>query len=281
MPLLEPYTVTMTSCGRFDLLERTLRSLLPRLEGQVVKFLIVEDSGNGLVEKVVERVFDQRKIEVQVIINSSKYGQVRSIDQIFSRVDTKWVFHCEDDWEFIHDGFISESFKILKGIDNCSMVILHNFDHKHFNKKHVERAIVTKWGTANYQVATVGEHGYLFGPGLRRMRDYQIVGPFGKFGPRTTEAYISRLYRNLGYRVVSLTQQTTRHLGDDRHLVDPIRRPNGMKKHKLSLTKRVNRLHWKINPSANPVNRIKNRFEREKQSFSNWIDFDHDDHLLR
>ena len=31
--MMEPYSVALTSCGRFDLLERTLASLLPRLDG--------------------------------------------------------------------------------------------------------------------------------------------------------------------------------------------------------------------------------------------------------
>ncbi len=36
-PRIEPYTMAITSCGRFDLLERTLTTLLPRLEGGGLK----------------------------------------------------------------------------------------------------------------------------------------------------------------------------------------------------------------------------------------------------
>ena len=43
---MEPYTAALTSFGRFDLLERTLRSLLPRLDGPLARVLIGEDSGD-------------------------------------------------------------------------------------------------------------------------------------------------------------------------------------------------------------------------------------------
>jgi len=36
--VMEPYTVMLTSCGRFDLLELTLASLLPRLEGMHTEY---------------------------------------------------------------------------------------------------------------------------------------------------------------------------------------------------------------------------------------------------
>ena len=53
---MEPYTVVITSCGRFDLLELSLTSLMPRLEGPVKKILIIEDSGDNGIYDVIRRV---------------------------------------------------------------------------------------------------------------------------------------------------------------------------------------------------------------------------------
>ncbi len=53
--MIEPYTVALTSCGRFDLLEQTLDSLLPHLEGPLAKIVIAEDSGSFEVESVVRK----------------------------------------------------------------------------------------------------------------------------------------------------------------------------------------------------------------------------------
>ena len=55
---MEPYTVALTSCGRFDLLEQTLRSLLPRLDGPLAGILIAEDSGDERIYDVVRQFGD-------------------------------------------------------------------------------------------------------------------------------------------------------------------------------------------------------------------------------
>ena len=96
---MEPCTVALTSCGRFDLLEQTLRSLLPRLDGPLAGILIAEDSGDERIYDVV-RQFDDAYGKIDVILNDPPLGQVKSIDRLYSRIESDWIFHCEDDWEF-------------------------------------------------------------------------------------------------------------------------------------------------------------------------------------
>ena len=117
---MEPYTVALTSCGRFDLLERTLGSLLPCLEGPVAKLVVTEDSGDPGVHDVVRR-FSGSGLKFEVLVNDPPIGLIRSIDRLYSHVETEWVFHCEDDWEFFSDGFIERSFAVLKESDRHSM----------------------------------------------------------------------------------------------------------------------------------------------------------------
>ena len=124
---MEPYTVALTSCGRFDLLERTLQSLLPRLGGPLARVLIAEDSGDRGVHDVV-RPFRDRCPRIEVIVNDPPLGQVRSIDRIYAETDTEWVFHCEDDWEFFSDGFIEKSFTLLKAFPRLSMVSVREYN---------------------------------------------------------------------------------------------------------------------------------------------------------
>ncbi len=119
----EPYTIALTSCGRFDLLEKTLDSLIPRLESLPKKILIIEDSGNYEVENVLGR-FRTRDLSIETIINKERIGQVRSIDKLYSSIQTDWVFHCEDDWEFIDSGFLHNSYLLMKKYDSCSTVNL-------------------------------------------------------------------------------------------------------------------------------------------------------------
>ena len=40
------------------------------------------------------------------LILGKQKKQVPAIDQAYSLVETEWVFHCEDDWEFTKPGFI-------------------------------------------------------------------------------------------------------------------------------------------------------------------------------
>ena len=123
--MVDPYTVALTSCGRFDLLERTLESMFPFLEETPpTKVLIIEDSGDCSVHDVVNRFTYKTGIEIETIVNEQKLGQFRSIDRLYSHVETEWIFHCEDDWEFVENGFIAESFAILKEFDSCSTVSL-------------------------------------------------------------------------------------------------------------------------------------------------------------
>ncbi|MXY39264.1 MAG: glycosyltransferase [Rhodospirillaceae bacterium] len=108
-----PYTVALTSCARFDLLERTLASLLPRLEGPCERIIVGEDSGDRGVFETVGR-FRPDAPPIQVILNPRRLGICRNIDRIYSEIETEWIFHCEDDWEFYRSGFIRESFEVMQ-----------------------------------------------------------------------------------------------------------------------------------------------------------------------
>ncbi len=112
------YSVVITSCGRFDLLRATLASLLPHLEVPPEKIVVVEDSCDGAVEDVVAE-FDGA---FEILVNPSKLGQIASIDRAYHRVETPFIFHCEDDWEFFRSGFITESARLLDAEDTVSMV---------------------------------------------------------------------------------------------------------------------------------------------------------------
>ena len=46
------------------------------------------------------------KIEKKIIYNDVNIGQCKSIDKAYELVDTEYIFHCEDDWEFTSPNFI-------------------------------------------------------------------------------------------------------------------------------------------------------------------------------
>ncbi len=266
---MEPYTVALTSCGRFDLLERTLQSLLPRLNGPLEKIVIIEDSGDYRIEEVAEK-FSNDQIRFEVIVNHSKLGQIRSIDKLLSHVDTEWVFTCEDDWEFIADGFVDVSYALMKEFDSCSAVSIvgHNPSSTYFTKCDVTECgltyfiadLVARWPYA----------GYFLGPGLKRMRDYRIVGPFDGLGIGVGEGMIASVYRDLGYRVLQLERRYIKHIGEGRHLCDPARELTGYERKKRSVRRRINKAYWMLRPEMSPKYRVLHRFEVENARMQRW-----------
>ena len=181
---MEPYTVALTSCGRFDLLDRTLRSLLPRLDGPPAHVLIAEDSGDRGILDVVRRL-DGQGAKIEAVVNDPPLGQVKSIDRLYSRIETEWVFHCEDDWEFFSDGFIEKSFVILKQFDRFSMVSLVDPAKLEGRRDYFLPGPLAHSGVRYFAVNPAESiwTGLSFAPGLRRMRDYRIAGPYADLNP--------------------------------------------------------------------------------------------------
>ena len=269
--VIEPYTVALTSCGRFDLLEQTLASLLPRLEGPFEKLVIVEDSGKSGIEVVIDK-FRNSRFEIEIIANMPPIGQVGSIDRMYSNIQTEWVFHCEDDWIFYNEEFISTSFAIMKEFDSCSTVALTGLPGESacYLPEAVARCGVPYF-VANGEGRIYG--GFHFGPGLRRIRDYRIVGPYSDVGLKVGEGPVARIYRDLGYRVFFVNRPFIRHIGRERHVRDPIRHPNFRKRLNRSLNKHVKRFYWMLKRNANPKRDVELRFKENFKMMENWIDW--------
>ena len=262
---MEPYTVALTSCGRFDLLERTLGTLLPRLEGPVARIVVIEDSGDRAVHDVVSR-FSGGGREFQVLVNDPPVGQIRSIDRLYANVGTEWIFHCEDDWEFFSRGFVESSFAVTLESDRFSTVALRTVSD--FPTGYFGSHLTTHSGVG-YRIADPAIAGVFagmnFNPGLRRMRDYRIVGRYSEFGARVTEGLVAKCYRDLGYRVACLAEPATRHIGDGRHVPDVARRHAFPHRLGRSIGKRIDRLRWKLRPDTDPVVRSRRRMEEARQ----------------
>src|SRR4051812_33800932 len=97
-------TVVVTACGRPDLLERTLDSFLRFNTYPIARFIVTEDSSvAGTNDKLKTKY---ASLPILWIEEPRRRGQIACIDDAYSRVETKYIFHCEDDWEFYDTGFI-------------------------------------------------------------------------------------------------------------------------------------------------------------------------------
>ena len=227
-------TVVLTSCGRFDLLERCLRGFQAFNTHPVERFILMEDSGDPGVREVAAAV--DPAIEVHVA--SPPLGQVNAIDRAYAMVETPWIFHCEDDYVFHRGGFIEEGLRVLEADPTISMVsgrgkagIATRFDP--------DRVPVSTVGGVTVQVPPRAMHpawyGYAFHPGLRRRSDWERFGPFA---PYRREWDVSYAMKRAGLRMAYLAPPA--FVDDDRGTMtsdsDPAR-PRNLARHAYRLRK--------------------------------------------
>src|SRR5262245_61091896 len=113
-------TLVVTSCGRPDLLERTLESFFALNTYPLAQTIIIEDGPANPPAFAVPGL--------TYIANEVRIGQVNSIDRAYSCVRTPYVLHWEDDWETYRGGFIEPSIEILERYPEILQVALRAHD---------------------------------------------------------------------------------------------------------------------------------------------------------
>ena len=222
MIIKDGITFTLTSCGRFNELKITIDSFLKHNTHKIDRYIIIEDSGeNEIKEKCLELNKQYNNI-FEFIFNQKRIGQISSIDLLYSTINTEYIFHCEDDWEFYEKGFIEKSLQILKNDNKILQVWLrelndtngHTVDEELYNVGDIlYRKLSTYWRE--------GWGGFSFNPGLRRLKEYNMLKPYSKIkqqftGPHkfyTPELEISMEYAKRGYSAAIMLEGSVKHIG--------------------------------------------------------------------
>lgn len=198
-------TVVLTSCGRPDLLRKTLDSFFQYNTHPVKKFIIVEDS--GLPPDQFDFLNDY---PVEVTHNGENIGQIKSILKAYDLVDTDYIFHCEDDWQFYRPGFIEQSIKVLETDPKILQVWIRGIQDT--NSHPVEHETKITPSGIKYKLLKLNYlgkwHGFSFNPGLKRIKDYvpydTITSYEGK-GNSGAEQEIGEYYYKKGFRGAIIT----------------------------------------------------------------------------
>lgn len=233
-------TICLTSCGRFDLLERTIKSLIMKWWYDAPKaFIIYEDQNlSNEVYEFLQECLDMMVIELapnwpDVQIFYGRVGQIRAIDTLYSHVQTDYIWHQEDDWEFYQTGFIEKSLSILEERPDISQVWIRDQNDRNGHPIKGNR-LKTKDGVDYYMMETHYRnvwHGFSLNPGLRRLSDYKRIFPNGysavcEFDPKNplkSEQLIGREYMRAGMKAATLTTGHIRHIGGNgRHVNLPL-----------------------------------------------------------
>jgi len=172
-------SVVLTSCGRPDLLVRTLDSFFRFNTYPVSQFIVVED-GPTVLDVLFTYPFP---CPHDLICTGERVGQIAAIDYAYSRVNSEYIFHLEDDWEFYAPHFIEKSMILLERHPKCLQVYLRAVDdtNGHPVARRIHKDDHVRWRRIQYGfVAFGGEwNGFSFNPGLRRMADYVAIGGYG------------------------------------------------------------------------------------------------------
>ncbi len=111
-------TLCITAGGRPDLLNETLASLLPHNGQFFDHILITNDRGDEAPNEVVRNLAPTATL----LNHETPIGQHPSIDEMYERVVTEFIFHCEDDWFFDPVPFIPTMLSALIDLPNVSSV---------------------------------------------------------------------------------------------------------------------------------------------------------------
>lgn len=210
-------TMVLTSCNRPDLLKQTILSIPKETLDKIPSKILIDDSAD-------QEWYAQLKEENQngylknwaILYNQEKLGQPASIDRAYSCVKTKYVFHCEDDWYFDDGEFISRSLPILEKYDNIIQVTFRK------DSPHPSEDEVYEEGTeSEFSILIPGYNGwpgFTYNPNLFKFSAYEEIKPVvGK-----SEKDVGLMYNEKEYYTVSLKNKTVSHIGDGRHVYDPI-----------------------------------------------------------
>jgi hypothetical protein len=217
-------TLVITSCGRVDLLEETVKSFFKYNTYPLKRTLIIEDGDIEDFSNIERHIVG----DYEIIKNETNLGQFQSIDKVYSMVDTEFLFHCEDDWEFLNEGFIEASLDIFNSWDNkeyklfgpwvCQTKIVKT------NGRRVYPEVYETKGGIKYQIINSGiaMGGYTLNPGLRRTSDCMLEHPYNEIKNDTVdrEAILARRYiKKRNFRAVHIVDTNyCVHLGYGRHI---------------------------------------------------------------
>jgi hypothetical protein len=170
-------TFFLTSCKRHDLLKICLESFEEYNTYPIDRAIIIEDSPQDIswCKDILKSIPN-----VELLNTGGRQGQLRNIDRCYAMIDTPYVFHCEDDFQFTQSGFIEGSKTILEAEPTCVNVWLHPYDAcpaEHTYKEKLEVNGVEYYGVLSL-VEGEGGLGFTFQPSLHRIADWSRWGNY-------------------------------------------------------------------------------------------------------
>jgi hypothetical protein len=224
-------TLCITMGRRPELLRQTLESLNRWCTFD--KVIAINDFRDEATNKAFLEVFPGGEL----ISLSEQLGHHRAIDYMYAKVETPYIFHCEDDWEF-DAPFDLEAMKNLMAQNPAiSQVCFRKIsDFSPDDVDHAKIVEVVAEGMSYLRLDQVHKqwHGYTFNPHLVSRKLWSEIGGFGAF---KKERHISRVLRAQGRYVAYLNPGICSHLGEDQSVSLHVTKPTGLRKLRKQIKK--------------------------------------------
>jgi GR25 family glycosyltransferase involved in LPS biosynthesis/GT2 family glycosyltransferase len=225
-------TVTITTCKRLDLFRRTMTSFMHNCTDLhlVDRWLCVDDNSSDEDRRVMRDLYPF----VEFIWKTpAEKGHAVSMNRLRQEIKTPWVWHMEDDWEFIRAApYLSECLQVLQedtGYGQC--LVNQNYMEiasdlptikggipctttggvRYLEHEHLSRDVfAAKYGEGQLQNA-YWPH-YSLRVGLTRRQVFETVGAFSEVSEHFELEY-ARRYLAKEYKTTFLRGIAAIHIG--------------------------------------------------------------------
>jgi len=196
-------------------LRRTLKSLSSICSSMPV--IAINDFGDMETNKVFQEIVPHGVIVKHI----SKKNHHKALDQLYSNVKTKYIFHCEDDWIFSSTDFVDKSINILQEFPNVSSVSFRDINDFSFTADQLnERLIIEKNNLRYTRLDPLHDqwYGFSLNPNIFEKKLWESIGRFSQF---KKERHISRYLRSQGKHTAFIEPGPCIHGGDNVSIANP------------------------------------------------------------
>lgn len=204
---LENVTLCLTIGKRPNELRQSLNSLLSKVDFK--KIIAINDFGDD----ETNAVFQELCPNGELISLGYNLGHHKAVDLMYSKVNTPYIFHSEDDWLFDDVPDFHQMIDLLQNHNEIVSVCFRKisdfpFTDDELNK--IEYKNLNGIEIANLTPLHEQWYGYSFNPHLIKKLVYDELSPFSNY---KKERHISRIFRGQNRYVAYLKNSYCHHIG--------------------------------------------------------------------
>jgi hypothetical protein len=227
---LNDIIVTITSCKRFDLFQKTLNSFINcNLDLDLIKewFVIDDNSSPEDISKMKE-LYPFLTVIQKDITQKGHPKSMNILRNLALTQEEKYIFHMEDDWSFFRkDNYIRKCLDVLKKSSNYGQCLI-NMNYAELPSDNIAGGFfkVTPLGTRylEHEYIPESQHKYTnqpnccywphfsFRPSLIKTRVFREVGVFNEQSEHFEMEY-ARRYIQKGFKSCFLYSISSKHTG--------------------------------------------------------------------